>query len=232
MTDVYLEQGRTWTFACALDWPGWARRGRGDEAALEELASYAERYASVVAGVAPGVVPGVGAGVGPGVARGVAPGVAPDFAPGELHVVGTLRGTGTTDFGAPDARGPWDDEPQDERSRARLADLLVACWTAFDRVAAASPAELRKGPRGGGRDRDQIAAHVQEAERSYGRTLGARVPPRTPWAEQRAAVETAIRTGEPGGSWPLRYAVRRFAWHVLDHAWEIEDKRPAGAAGR
>ncbi len=208
LTEVYLEQGRTWTFACALDWPGWARRGKGDEAALEELVSYAGRYTAVVADVAP------------------------DFAPGELHVVGTLRGTGTTDFGAPDARGPWDDEPQDERSRARLADLLVACWRAFDRVVAASPAGLRKGPRGGGRDRDQVAAHVQEAERSYGRTLGVRVPPRTPWTEQRAAVETAIRTGEPGSSWPLRYAVRRFAWHVLDHAWEIEDKRPAGAAGR
>ena len=206
-TGVYLEQGRTWTFACALDWPGWARRGKGDEAALEELASYAERYALVVADVAP------------------------EFPGGELHVVGTLRGTGTTDFGAPDARGPWDDEPQDERSRARLADLLVACWTAFDRVVAASPPELRKGPRGGGRDRDTIVDHVREAERSYGRTLGVRVPPRTPWAEQRAAFETAIRTGEPDGRWPVRYAVRRFGWHVLDHAWEIEDKRPAAGAG-
>ena len=27
----------------------------------------------------------------------------------------------------------------------------------------------------------------------------------------------------PGG-WPVRYAARRIAWHVLDHAWEIEDK--------
>ncbi len=208
MIEVYLERGRTWTFACALDWPGWARRGKGDEAALEELAAYAERYALVVADVVP------------------------DFAPGDLHVVGTLPGTGATDFGAPDARGPWDDEPQDEPARGRLADLLVACWTAFDRAVAASPPELRKGPRGGGRDRDKIVDHVREAERSYGRSIGVRVPPRTSWAEQRAAVETAIRTGRPGGRWPLRYAVRRFAWHVLDHAWEIEDKRPAEAAGR
>lgn len=200
MAEAYLEQGRTWTFACALDWPGWARRGKGDEAAIGALMSYAVRYAAVV----------------------------PGFEPGELHVVGTLPGNGTTDFGAPDARGPWDDEPQDEAACARLADLLSACWAAFDRAVAGSPAELRKGPRGGGRDRDQVAAHVQEAERSYGRSLGARVPPRTPWDEQRAAFDAAIRTGAPGGSWPLRYAVRRFAWHVLDHAWEIEDKRPVG----
>jgi hypothetical protein len=24
--------------------------------------------------------------------------------------------------------------------------------------------------------------------------------------------------------WPSRYAGRRIAWHVLDHAWEIEDR--------
>lgn len=203
MSEVYLEQGRRWTFACALDWPGWARRGRGEEAALEELEAYAGRYSLVV----------------------------PDVVPGKLRVVGTLQGTGSTDFGAPDARGPWDDEPQDEQACARLADLLDACWTAFDRVVRDSPAQLRKGPRGGGRDRDQIAAHVQEAERSYGRALGVRVPPRTSWAEQRAAIDAAIRVGAPGGSWPVRYAVRRVAWHVLDHAWEIEDKRPAGALG-
>jgi hypothetical protein len=24
--------------------------------------------------------------------------------------------------------------------------------------------------------------------------------------------------------WPQRYAARRFAWHVLDHVWEMEDR--------
>ncbi len=204
MTDVYLERGRTWTFACALDWPGWARRGRGDEAALEELTAYAPRYAEVV----------------------------PAFAAGELHVIGALAGTPTTDFGAPDARGPWDDLPVD---LDLLADRLQACWAAFDRVVAASGPALRKGPRGGGRDRDAIAGHVQEGERSYGRKLGPRVPPRTPWGEQRAAYDLAVRSGAPDGGWPVRYAVRRFAWHVLDHAWEIQDKQlpspPAPSAG-
>lgn len=197
MTRVYLEQGRRWTFACALDWPGWARRGKGDDAALEELLAYTDRYAAVV----------------------------PSFRPGELQVVGTVPGTPTTDFGAPDARGPWDDEPVDA---ALLAERLQACWTTFDRVVASASAQLRRGPRGGGRDRDDIARHVQEAERSYGRKLGVRVLPGTPWDSQRQAFCAAVRAGAPGASWPLGYAVRRFAWHLLDHAWEIEDKDPAG----
>jgi hypothetical protein len=201
MTDVYLEQGRTWTFACAVDWPGWARRGKGDEAALEQLLAHADRYAAVV----------------------------PGFVPGVLRVVGTVRGTGTTDFGAPDARGPWDDGPADLE---RLADRLEDCWAAFDRVVAGASAELRKGPRGGGRDRDEIARHVQESERSYGRSLRVAVPPRTPWPDQRAALAAAVRAGAPGSSWPVPYAVRRCAWHVLDHAWEIEDKDPVGDGPR
>jgi hypothetical protein len=193
VTAVYLEQGRTWTFACAVDWPGWARRGKGDEAALEELRAYADRYALVV----------------------------PGFEAGELQVIGTVPGNATTDFGAPDARGPWDETPVDA---GVLADRLEHCWAAFDRAVAAATPELRKGPRGGGRDRDAVAAHVQEAERSYGRMLGVRLPPRTPWHEQREAFSAAIRAGAPDARWPLPYAVRRFAWHVLDHAWEIEDK--------
>ena len=69
-----------------------------------------------------------------------------------------------------------------------------------------------------------MARHVQEAERSYGRSFGVKVPPRTPWADQRRALTAAVRAGAPDGRWPLRYAVRRTAWHVLDHAWEIEDR--------
>jgi hypothetical protein len=196
-TRVSLEIGKTWVFASALDWPGWCRRGKGEEAALEALLEYADRYAAVAG---------------------------PEFAPGEPEVVGRSPGTSTTDFGAPDARGEWDDEPLGAAETARLAAVLVSCWTAFDRVVAAAPAELHKGPRGGGRDRDTVAAHVQEAERSYGRKIGVRVPPRTPWDEQRAALLEVLRTGTSGGDWPARYAFRRIAWHVLDHAWEIEDK--------
>jgi len=195
-TRVYLELGTTSVFACTLDWPGWCRRGKGEAAALDVLLEYADRYAAVA---------------GPG------------FDPGELYVVGRVAGTTTTDFGAPDARTEWDDEPLPQDEAERFAGLLDAAWRRFDAVVASAPADLRKGPRGGGRDRDAVGGHVREAERSYGRKI-ARVPPRTPWPEQRAAFLGALRIGAPDGSCPARYAARRFAWHVLDHAWEIEDR--------
>jgi hypothetical protein len=186
-------------FASALDWPGWCRRGRGGEqAALDMLLDYAGRYAAVA---------------GPG------------FAPGEVHVVGQVPGNSITDFGAPDVRGPWDDEPLGPDEAARLTGLLEASWRYLDQVAAGAPEMLRKGPRGGGRDRDEVLDHVRGAERSVSCSkAGIRVPPRTAWDEQRAALAAALRAGAPGGKWPARYLLRRSAWHVLDHAWEIEDK--------
>ena len=51
-----------------------------------------------------------------------------------------------------------------------------------------------------------------------------RIPPRTPWPDQRISVAAALRSRSPSPAWPVRYAIRRCAWHVLDHAWEIEDK--------
>jgi len=54
--------------------------------------------------------------------------------------------------------------------------------------------------------------------------MGVRLSPRTTWDEQRAAYLEALRAGIPHQSWPARYAVRRLAWHVMDHAWEIEDR--------
>jgi hypothetical protein len=194
---VYLEVGKTWVFAGAVDWPGWCRRGKGEEAALEALLKYADRYADAVGSVEVG----------------------------ELQVIGRLPGSMTTDFGAPDAVGPWDSDPMAAGERARQTALLASCWQAFDDVVADSPAELRKGPRGGGRDRDGMIHHVREAERSYGRKVGLRVPPRKPWDEQRAALLDALRTGSEGHAWPVAYAIRRICWHVLDHAWEMEDRR-------
>ncbi len=111
----------------------------------------------------------------------------------------------------------------------RLADLLQAAWDTLSDVVAAAPAQLRKGPRGGGRDRDTVVAHVQDAERAYYRKIGLRPASDAPMDAARAQVMEVFRMGTdgsplPGGTWPLRYAARRFTWHVLDHAWEIEDK--------
>jgi hypothetical protein len=195
---VSLEVGTRWVFATALDWPGWCRRGKGEQAALDALLDYADRYAAVAG---------------------------PEFAIADIQVVGQVPGTATTDFGAPDVPGPWDDEPLGPDEAGRLTGLLEACWSYLDPVVAAAPEALRKGPRGGGRDRDAIAAHVRGAERTLScAKAGIRVPPGAPWAEQRTVLARALRAGAPGGKWPARYVIRRTAWHVLDHAWEIEDR--------
>ena len=197
-TQVYLETGKRWVFAAAVDWPGWCRRGLGEEAALEALMDYAPRYAAVAGR---------------------------SFDPGRLAVIARLEGSPTTDFGAPCAIGPFDAAPVGAPAPVRERRLLEAAWAAFDEGVATSPATLRKGPRGGGRDRDAIRDHVREAERAYGRKVGVRVPPRTPWDGQRAELLAGLGEGHEGAGWPARYALRRIAWHVLDHLWEIEDRR-------
>ncbi len=202
-------------FAGALDWPGWCRSGKSEEAALDALTAYADRYAPVAAE----------AGV-----------TFPADAAERLEVMERLVGGATTDFGAPQAIAEADRRPLSEDEARRHAALVEASWAVFDGIVATAPATLPKGPRGGGRDRDAIVDHVLGAEASYARTLGVRH--RQPARDDTAAV-TALReaiaaalrapsTGEPltPKGWPPRYAARRIAWHVLDHAWEIEDKSP------
>jgi hypothetical protein len=194
---VYIEQGRTWAFAVALDWPGWCRRGRSAEAALDALDAYRSRYEAVLP-------------------------IA--FRPGALEVVATVSGTATTDFGAPDALYEGDRVTPARARQARQLERLGDCWRFFDRVVSEAPATLRKGPRGGGRDRDAITDHVREAERAYASRLGARVAPRTPWPVQRDAIAAGLARPPADARWPSAYALRRIAWHVLDHAWEVEDR--------
>ena len=117
----------------------------------------------------------------------------------------------------------------------RLARILEACWDAFDRAAkSATGLELRKGPRGGGRDLDKMAAHVVEADQAYMAALGARPPKAARPGDLHVAMLAALRArvrGEPFAEprdtkkpWTPRYFARRVGWHVLDHAWEIEDR--------
>lgn len=207
-----LEHGSKRTFACALEWPGWCRVARGDDEALRMLVDYAPRYARVAAraGLKLGAV-GLG----------------------DVDVVAHVEGTMTTDFGAPDVPLPSDTEPVGAAEAKRLASLLVAAWQELDAVAARSPASLRKGPRGGGRDRDAMVSHVVEAERSYARKLDVRMGAQE-WrdggvAELRRRIVEAVSRPSDGRpvvekGWPVRYMVRRMAWHVLDHAWEMEDR--------
>jgi hypothetical protein len=212
-TKVYLECGSKKVFASALDWPGWCRSGKTEEAALEALAAYAPRYAAVAreAGV-----------------RFPAD-VAADF-----DVVERVPGNATTDFGAPGMPATSDSDRLTAAEAKRLATLVQAAWTVLDKVAATAPAELRKGPRGGGRDRDKMLKHVLDAESAYARTIG--VKHRGPEIDDNAAIEAmredilatlrAPSDGEPlkPKGWSARYAARRIAWHALDHAWEMQDR--------
>jgi hypothetical protein len=192
---VVIESGRKRTFASAVDWPGWCRSARSEPDALAALAAYAPRYRQVaaVAGVEP-----------------------PDAGP--FDVVERQIGDATTDFGAPGVVAAADREPLSPAEADRLCKLLEASWSTFDRIARTAPQELRKGPRGGGRDRDAITAHVHDAEAAYATRLGLRAE------RSREVIARALRSGTGAGRWPARYAVRRMAWHVLDHAWEIEDR--------
>jgi len=217
-TAVFLEVGKKRVFACALDWPGWCRAGKDEDLALEALAAYAPRYAVVPerAGIA-----------------------YPARVAENLEVVERLPGSATTDFGAPGEVAGADARRATRAQAERLAALVVASWAAFDEVRAGAPATLRKGPRGGGRDRDKMVDHVLGAEAAYARKLG--IKHRQPAIGDQAAIAAlrddivAVLRAPSDGSppvpkgWPPRYAARRIAWHVLDHAWEMEDRSdPAG----
>jgi len=212
-TRLVVEAGRRRTFASALDWPGWCRSGPDEKRALEALAACAPRYRAVAAEA--------------GLALPARAGVA-------MTVVEHVAGSATTDFGAPGSVA--DDERADltPAEAARRASLVQAAWVVLDKVVAGAPAALRKGPRGGGRDRDAIVEHVLAAEVAYARKVGLRlrqpdVADAADVAAFRAELDTVLRSaraGVPAGAkdWPPRYAARRIAWHALDHAWEIEDR--------
>jgi hypothetical protein len=207
---VTVEASPKKAFASAVDWPGWSRSGKTEELALAALADYAERYAPVarLAGEA--------------------------FEPRTYDVVERTGGGGGTEFGVPSSITDLDRRPVKAADAERLARLVEAAWTTFDRVAATAPAELRKGPRGGGRDRDRMVGHVIEADAAYAREMGLRLGPPDPADRaaveaMRAAVLEVLREpsdGAPlaGRKWTARYAARRIAWHALDHAWEMEDR--------
>jgi hypothetical protein len=209
---VYLERGSKRVFACSLRWPGWCRSGRSEEVALDALGQYAGRY-SAVARLA-----------------------GQPFPSGEVtfEVTEVVPGSTTTDFGAPASVAHSDLRPAAAAEVTRQVALLEASWVLFREVVARTPEELRKGPRGGGRDRDKMHDHVLGAEAAYARMIGVRH--KQPSFVDDAAVNAlradivaALRvpwTGDPlrPKGWPPAYATRRLAWHVLDHAWEMDDR--------
>jgi len=220
-TDIYLEIGQKKAIAVAVEWPGWCRIGKEEGLAVQTLLDCAPRYAKI-----------------PQVA--CLPFQIPEST-AALNIVNHLEGNATTNFGAPDIPLPHDWDPIGDQELQRIQLLLDACWTTFDEaVKNGAGKELRKGPRGGGRELTQIVDHVVGAEESYLKTLGwtlkavkdetidqrkARVRTEVLRGLEAAAGGQLPREGPRGGKrWPPRFFVRRLAWHVVDHTWEIEDR--------
>jgi hypothetical protein len=202
-TPIYLEVGQKRVFACSIEWPGWARGGKDEAAALASLEEYAERYAPV------------------------AKAAKLPFKPGSFEVVERTPGNATTDFGAPGVVPNLDRGAVTAAQAKRDATLLAAVWAYFDEVVKGAPAELRKGPRGGGRDRDKMVAHVRDAELMYASAIGLKGKTGT----REAILQVVGSPKSPAElaelKWPTRYMVRRSAWHVMDHAWEMQNRTPA-----
>jgi len=211
---VMIELGKKKTVASAFDWPGWDRSAKSEEEALGVLASYRSRYARVAE----------------------LAGSSKEFrSTGALEVVERLAGTGMTDFYGVSAKSASPEQEQMSHDQCeRKISLLRACWTYFDNVASLVSAELRKGPRGGGRDRDKIVRHVNGAEiHEFARKVGV-MTALAAWQNHddlcahRDALCSAIRAynarGAAARTWTLQFVIRRSAYHMLDHAWEMEDR--------
>jgi hypothetical protein len=215
---VILELGKKRrVVAGAMDWPGLGRWGTSEDDALERLASYVPRYAGVPER----------AGLTSAFKRAR-----------DLEVVERVPGSSSTDFwGIAHVPSQIEAEVLSAADLERRLELLRACWAYFDDVAARASSELCPGPRSAGRSRDQIIRHVYVNEpEQFSRKVEVRTPPKdvmTPdgLARHRQAYLEAIRAynaeSKAARTWPIQFLVRRTAHHVMDHAWEMEDRNPA-----
>jgi hypothetical protein len=202
--------------AFALDWPGWSRGAKTADVAVETLEAYRERYRAVAQGA----------------------GLEAEFdGAGQIEIVEDHVGVGSTDFwGISFAPSSMEQGPMSEDELERKLRLLEAAWRFLDDVAARVSPEMQKGPRGGGRDRDEIVRHVVGWEAvGLAPKLGV-VTPReglfTPAGlrAHREAYVAALREHNAQGkmargrNWTIALLLRHTAFHMLDHAWEMEDK--------
>jgi hypothetical protein len=204
----------------AIDWPGWSRGAKTPEGALETHEAYRERYRPVA----------------------VLAGLGDEFdAAGRSEIVEDRIGTGSTDFwGISFSPSSFEPDPMDDAELERKLTLLRGCWAFFDAVASRVSPEMRRGPRGGGRDRDQIIRHtIRNESEEFAKKVGLVVPERgamEPGALEpyRDAYIEGIRAYNRGEidrrmrSWTLAFLIRHSAFHTMDHAWEMEDKDLTG----
>jgi hypothetical protein len=214
---VSIEGADKKAFATAVDWPGWSRSGKTEELAIEALIGYAGRYASV--------------------AQAAGETFTADQV--DVDVVEHVSGGGGTAFGVPEQVTRQDRRPTTAAGGRRLAALVEAAWKTFDEISTKAPEELRKGPRGGGRDTSKIRDHVFGAEQGYSKVMGIKrkefpTTDRKQLDDLRGEMLDVLREpsdGAPlaGKRWTTRYAAHRIAWHALDHAWEIQDRSEPAA---
>ena len=208
---VAVEETQKRSFASAVDWPGLSRSGKTVAAALESVAAYADRY------------------------QPVARAAGEPFPTDELQVevLETQPGDGGTAYGVPMRVSEADRRPTTPADGDRLARLVTAAWDHLDAIVMAAPEELRKGPRGGGRDTSKIVEHTVGADHAYAQAMGIKdaapvVGDNGSIQGVRAAILEVLRRPSDGSPlkarWTVRYAAHRIAWHSLDHAWEIEDR--------
>jgi len=220
MTDalrVVLEIGKKRrVVAAATEWPGLDRWGTSEDDAIEKLVAYLPRYAGVAAR----------AGMGPAFAKAR-----------NVDVVERVPGSSSTDFwGIAHVPSQIEREVLSPADLERRLDLLRACWSYFDEVAARAPAELLPGSRSAGRSRDEIIRHVvvsepeQNSRKVEVRTEREVVLTPKGLVKHREDYLAAIRAynaaGKPARSWPIQFLIRRSAYHVMDHTWEMEDRDP------
>ena len=199
--------------AVAPDWPGLSRGAKTEDDAVERLHAYLPRYAPVAKL----------AGMGDAFAAGA-----------NIDMVERYPGVGSTDFwGISFAFSEIDRQTMSSGELERELTLLRACWAFFDEVRSRVSAEMAKGPRGGGKDRDRIVRHTLISELDMAKKVGLREPPESMLTEEGIGAhrDTYCKTirafhaeGKMARRWPLRYLIRHTAFHTMDHAWEMEDK--------
>ena len=216
---VILEVGKKRrVVAAATDWPGLDRWGTSEDDAVAKLVSYLPRYAGVAERAS----------------------LATAFTRArDVEVIERVPGSSSTDFwGIAHVPSKVEAEVLSRAELDRRLELLEACWSYFDDVAANASPDLLPGPRSAGRTRDQIVRHVYISEpEQMSRKVEVRSDPASVvtaagLAEHRRAYLAAIRAynadGRPARTWPIQFLIRRTAHHAMDHAWELEDREPGG----
>lgn len=218
---LFIETGKKKVFAGAIDWPGWCRFGKDEISAQTALLVYAPRYQMILNKTTI------------------------DFQPPEnlsqFVIEEHCVGDATTDFGAPSCILKSDDHFVAAEEYQLWREILLASWKTLDETLFdAADRELKKGPRGGGRDQNKIVKHLLEADQNYLRRLAWKHPLHPADNNRKAlkdihesilaALESAREGNIPnkgprgGLIWSPRFFIRRVTWHLLDHIWEIQDR--------